>query len=347
MATVDTFTATAGTTAWSEIDLAWTGTATTWTLYQSGIATALYTGANLSYTFTAVPGTRYSFRLVASDTGDDDTATLVYVTQQLPAPSNLYASGIGTTSATLYWTQVTDATGYDIADVADAYSIENSVGTVGGDPLSGLTADTSYSRAVRSKLGTVVSRWSNPITFTTAKPTGVSAGSYTYEPTAVGIWQAGLPGSSSPQWKASNATLYHGSGEAWGDTSGALSTVFFYGDTNPFSSLSTNTPTKLEVWIAREYDGSSAAVTSRWHTHTYGSQPGGEPTLSAGSSDVGSLAHGESAWVELPIGWASDLIGFTNAKGIAWGNVAQRYQSADNDLGVNTPANGTLRFTVT
>jgi len=345
VAAINYFTSTYGTDPWRNITLYWDGdTATNYKIYQVGNPTALYNGTAKTYAFTGAPSTRYDFRLEATVSAVVYTSTITVFTRALPAPVGLTVGSITDTTASLTWQAVGGATTYDIGDVTDDYTVlYNQPGV--SKALSGLTKQTRYSMAVRTISSGVYSRWSAPVTFTTAASGSITAGTYEFRPTAVHVWAAGRPGSTSPVWRATADDWYHGEGFTWGDNTGVQSTFFFYG-ANPFSALTGGTVTAIQVYCDRAGGGDPAAVLSRWGLHPHQTLPGGAPTFPGTESDVGSFARNEAGWVSLPNAWGTTLIAGTQS-GVYWGDAPERFQSARNqDISV-TPRHGDLKITVT
>lgn len=343
---IDYFTATAGTPAWTTLQLSWDGTESEYALFQVGNTVSLNVGPETTYTFTGVPDSRYDFRLETDTILGTRAQTLTAYTATLPAPSAPTVSSYDHQSITLSWQAVIGATDYEVADVSNGYAIVAST-TNTSTTISGLSANTRYSYAVRTVLNGVYSKWTRPVSQFTAVSPNITAGTYTFTPSAVGVWQDGIAGLSDPEWQSSASNYSHGNGWVWGDSRGNQTTYFFYGSPNPFVEIVGATPTRFQIYVERvSDDGAPTVVLSHWALHGYASKPAGEPVLSETVYDSGELARGQGAWIDLPTEWASVLITNGTHKGIAWGDVTGRYQVAPNSANVSGTATGTLRITV-
>jgi hypothetical protein len=342
---IDYITAVYGTPPWTTLELAWDGTNTDYTLFLVGTDVSLVNGAFKSFTFVGNPDTRYDFILRAETALGTRAVTMAAYTAPLPPPSGIAVASTTSTQATLTWQAVQDAT-YEVADVADAYTVISTPATT-TYTATGLTPNTRNSYAVRSVLGTARSRWSSPVTLTTASSSTVAAGTYTFTPTGAATWKSGRPGSSDPGWRPSTDDRYHGDGWVWGDTSGIQSTYLFYGSPNPFLPILGATVSKIEVYLDRSNDqGDPGEVLSHWFLHGYSTKPTGEPTPNDSVYDIGLLPRGASGWFELPIPWAYSLITNGAHKGIGWGGVPSRYQASDYQVSPGSTQLGSLRITV-
>lgn len=343
MAAIDFFASAYGTSPWLNLNLYWMGTADSFALYEVGSATPLVTGTGTSYAFTGNPDTRYDFRLEATVGAVVTSAVITAFTRPLPAPINLASSLVADDTATLAWTAVAGATGYDVADVTDSYTVIASP-TSPTYNLTGLTPSSRCSYAVRTKKSAVLSRWSDPVSFTTLAPAAVVAGAYEYTPDAIHTWYAGRAPITA-DWLPTADDWYHGDGLAWGDANGSQTTFFFY-TTADFAALATGTVTAFKVYLERSTNGGDPGlVLSRWWLHDHASKPVSNPIVGS-SYDSGSLGRGQSGWLDLPLSWADSLID-GSASGIAWGGVAERFQVARNVAIVpGTPRTGDLKITV-
>jgi len=345
---IDYVTAYYGDPAWNVLEIIWDGTGATFDLIDESDESTLYSGALKAFTFTADPGTRHSFRVETTVAMVDYTMRTRATLKTLLAPINVRVGTVTEDEVTVDWDAVAGVDGYEIADVTDGYTI---VATIGSGAtithtFTGLDASTRHSYAVRSEFNGQYSRWSAPATAFTLAPTSVVAGVYTYQPLTVFTWQAGRAGSTSPEWEAATEDWFHGDGFVWGDDNGVQTTYFFFGAVNPFNDLDGGTPTKLEVYLERaQAGGDPAVVLSRWGLHGYATKPVGEPAAVVDTSDAGSFARGDTGWVELPLGWAAELISGVSL-GICWGGVAERYQKATNRPYGADPRTGDVRVTV-
>ncbi len=343
MAAINGFTARPGAVPWLEVIPMWAGDATEFRLYVNNVL--VYTGLDLEFSVTMIPGARYDLRLEGDLTGDTSTAVLVAWAKELPAPSGLAASAITDTEAHLAWNAVSGATLYEICDVANSYTFLDDTAALFYD-FTGLAEGTRKSYAVRTVIGSVRSRWSAPVTFTTLPQATVTAGAYDFGASSIGCWMAGVDGVTTPAWRAATDNWFHGEGTVWGDNAGVQSTWFFFGAINPFDALAGGTVTKVEVYLTRaDYGGDPAAVLSRLALHDYTTQPGGAPVNNGTEYDIGELSRGEVGWFEVPTAWGDALIAGT-AAGIAWGGTSERYQIARYVDDSANPRMGDVRITV-
>lgn len=342
---IDYITAVYGTPPWTTLEIAWDGTNTEYTLFRVGTDISLVNGEYKSYTFVGQPDTRYDFILRANTLLGSRSVTLAAYTAPLPPPSGLAVASSTSSTASLTWQAVEGAT-YEVADVADAYSVIASVtGTT--HTISGLTANTRNSYSVRSVLGTARSRWASPVTLTTASSSTVQAGIYTFLPASAATWTTGRPGSSNPGWRPTTDDRFHGDGWVWGDASGIQSTYLFYGSPNPFLPILGGTISKVEVYLDRSNDqGDPGEVLSHWFLHGYSSKPTGEPTPNDSVYDIGLLPRGGSGWVELPVEWGYSLVTNGAHKGLGWGGVPSRFQVSTYQADPPDNRLGALRITV-
>ena len=335
-----------GPNSWTDLILRWNGAGTDWTLYLVGQADPLYKGTGREFAFTGVPSTQYDFRIETTVDGKPYSQTIMAYTTSLPAPVGLQTLNIGDTGVTLQWSPQSGVTVYELCDVTDSYKVIHS-GPETTLTLGGLTPSTRYSYAVRSRLGTEVSRWSAPVTFFTLPPDSITPGTYKFSPNVTYTWAAGRPGSSNPEWLPAQSDWYHGDGYEWNDNNGVQTTYFFFGTPNPFSVLKGAVVSKCEVYISRySAGGDPGPVLSRLALHTYANKPDGEPTPTNSQVDAGTLSRGEAMWVEVPTEWADQLIIGAFANGVAWGGVPGRYQMSKNVPYGTDPRIGDVRITV-
>ena len=117
--------------------------------------------ANLDH---LTPGTQYNVmvRAICSATNTSDwSSTVALTTLSCVTPTNLMASNVTTTTATLNW--VSDASSWEM-------ELNNEVSTINEKPyqLSGLTPGTNYTVKVRAICtDSLMSEWSAPAYFTT------------------------------------------------------------------------------------------------------------------------------------------------------------------------------------
>ena len=335
-----------GKNSWTDLILRWNGAGTTWTLYQVGVDTPLYSGPGREFAFTGSPNSRYDFRIETTVDGKAYDKTILTYTTALSAPSNLQTVDISDTAVSLKWDAQDQVTTYDIADVSNSYKVIATVNT-NTATLTGLAPSSRQSYAVRSHFQDQVSRWSAPLTFFTLPPDNITPGVYTFSSTTAYVWAAGRPGSTDPGWLPSQSDWYHGDGFEWNDNNGVQTTYFFFGSPNPFNNLRGAVVTKCEVFLQRfSAGGDPGPVLSRLNLHNYPNKPDAEPSAPSASVDAGTLARGESAWVEVPTEWAKQLIIGAFALGVSWGGVPDRYQLAKNTPPGSGTRIGDVRITV-
>ncbi len=335
-----------GASSWKDIVLSWGGTGTSWSVYRVNDATPIYTGSATTLAITSAPSTRGDYELRTTVGGTLYTSTIVTYTTDLPTPRSLAFSAVTATTASLSWTAVAGATGYEIADVARSYAVVASPSSA-TLAMTGLTPSTRYSRSVRTVYGSVKSAWSAPVTFFTSASTVATPGVFTFTPTTTYTWTAGRAGSTDPAWLSTASDWYAGDGYSWGDSRGVMTTYFFYGSPNQFTVHTGGTCTAIQVYVDRNGPtGDPGVVLSRWSLHSYYEKPGSQPDEPAASTDVGQFSRGDHGWVDLPVNWGQQLIDGVYAYGIAWGGTPERYQSSlYADLSVS-PRLGDLRITV-
>jgi hypothetical protein len=178
-------TATAITSAGATINWTETGTATQWEVLALPAGTAptptsigtivttqpyQITGLNLGSTYNVY------VRALCSATDISAWSTATTVTAQLcAAPTQVLVSNITQTSANFSWTNMSNATSWQIAAQLTSATTTPTSGTVCGSnanyPLTGLTVGTAYKVYVRADCGNgTFSSWSSPYTFTTLAP---------------------------------------------------------------------------------------------------------------------------------------------------------------------------------
>lgn len=151
-------------------------------IYQGSTNIGTVTGATANITGLTA-NTSYTFAVTAKDAAGNESASSNSVTftttsgadtEAPTAPTNLTASNIAQTTASLSWTVSTDNVGVTEYEL---FSSGSSVGTVTSTSanLTGLTANTSYTYTVRAKdAAGNVSADSNAVTFTTQSVGGGS-----------------------------------------------------------------------------------------------------------------------------------------------------------------------------
>jgi hypothetical protein len=335
-----------GTDSWTDLVLRWNGSGTEWSLYRVGETTPLYTGTERQFGFIGEPSSRYDFRVETTVGATTYDKTIMTYTSSLPSPIGLEVASIGDTAVTLKWNAQSGTSVYEVCDVTDSYRVIHS-GPDTSLTVSGLTPSARYSYSVRSKLAAETSRWSAPVTFFTLPPDSITPGVYSFSPISIYTWAAGRPGSTDPYWIPAQSDWFHGDGYEWNDNTGVQTTYFFYGSPNPFGMLRGAVVSKCEVFIDRySAGGDPGPVLSRLALHTYQGKPDGEPFPTNSQVDAGTLSRGESAWVEVPTEWATQLIIGAFANGVAWGGVPERYQLSKNMPYGTSPRIGDIRVTV-
>jgi hypothetical protein len=179
------------------------GTTTTPTYTLTGLtASTAYTYAvrakdAAGNTSAASPSVTFTTSGTVVDPGPDVTAPA--------APTNLVASAVTTSGATLGWTGAVDPTngtdvtsgvaGYDVGRVSGTTTTVVGTATGTTHALTGLTAATAYQYVVRAKdAAGNVSAWSAPVTFTTLGTTTGPAPACAVKYT-VNAWSTGFTGS--------------------------------------------------------------------------------------------------------------------------------------------------------
>ena len=154
----------------TSVTLSWTenGSATAWDICLNGNENNIITVNTNPYVITGLtPGMPYSV-FVRANCGDGVSVWAMenFLTSTCNSPSDLYASHISQTSATLTWIENGSATAWDIK----LNDNEESIITVYTNPyvLTGLTPNTQYNVSVRANCGDSnnVSYWTDAI-FTT------------------------------------------------------------------------------------------------------------------------------------------------------------------------------------
>ncbi len=176
----------------------------------TGAETPVLVGSttSASYALTGLtPGTAYSYAVRAKDVAGNVSASspaVSFTTVEIPSdttaptvPGTPAASAITQTSATLTWTASTDA-GSGVAGY-DVYRVQGTTQTLVGSPtaaafaLTGLTAGTSYSYAVRARdVAGNASAVSSAVTFSTLPTSQTGGCKVTY---SANSWNVGFTGS--------------------------------------------------------------------------------------------------------------------------------------------------------
>lgn len=309
------------------IHLAWTTfNATRIQLRLAGSSTVLADSnqVNNAFDFQGTPGSTYTFNLraIAADGSFSDSDPVTVTLDPLPAPASFKRNSGNQTSSNWAWNPVDSADTYQIVDTLNANAVKGSVAgpaTLWGE--TGLTASTTYERAVRARLGTATSPISNKVRYTTPAVTGSAPGTYDFRATYAEAW---APGNSS--WRGVGAGAIHGDGDNWGGNNGPNATMFFY-NLSAIRALSGRV-TRFKIVLQRDsVAGFSSPQLNHFIAHTSPTRPAGDPVGFFGAStDTGSLAWGQEAAFDLPVAWGQWLIdAYLNMSGIVWGYVLARY----------------------
>jgi fibronectin type 3 domain-containing protein len=164
------------------INLTWTAAtgATGYKILRGG--TQIGTSTTTSYAdTTAIPGTTYSYTVVATNGTLSSSASAASSASSTPAPPTNFTATAGDTTVSLSWTAATGATGYQVfrngAQIAAPTTTSYTDATV--------TNGQTYTYTVRTVVGSLVSADSTAKTVTPNKaavlaaPTGVAAGTAT------------------------------------------------------------------------------------------------------------------------------------------------------------------------
>ena len=320
------------------------------------------------------PSTAYSYAVRAKDVAGNVSAASAAVTFTtatppvdvvLPgAPGTPVASAVTGTGATLTWAASTPGTyavaGYDVLRVSGTTSTVVGSATGTSFVLTGLTAGTAYTYAVRAKDSAGnVSGTSSPVTFTTTAATDTTAPTVPGTPAASAI----TPNGATLTWAASTDT--GGSGLVGYDVlrvSGTTSTVV--GSTAGTSLVLTGlTANTAYTYAVRAKDGAgnvSAASTSvTFTTLPTTSTSSCAVTYSANSWNVGftgsvkvtntstapltwTLAFAFPSGQQVTQGWSatwSQTGSTVTATGLSWN--ATLAPGASTDIGFNGSHSGT------
>lgn len=172
----------------NSVDFTWSALdgATSYAIAENGNLIAVVTGT--SYTVTGLsPQTSYSFQMAAiNDSGQSDYSIPTNVTTLgVPpsAPSGLTYTSISSNSVTIQWSNVSDASSYNV------YLNGNLISNVSSDTytLSGLTPNTLYTITINAQNTWGQSTLSSPLSLTTLPdpPTGLKATNVTLDSIAL------------------------------------------------------------------------------------------------------------------------------------------------------------------
>ena len=303
-----------GSTTWTSI---WSQTGNQGNSWQSAeVSLASY--SNVQLRFYNTTGTSYTGDATIDDIS---VAGTVADTQAPSVPANLTASGTTQTSTNLSWNASTDnvgVTGYDI------YQASTLLGTVTGtsEPITGLTANTTYTFSVRAKdAAGNVSGSSNVVSVTTLSAGGGSGctggiSSFPYNEgfeNTIGAWVQGS-GDDFNWATRSGGTPSNNTGPSGADQG----SYYVY-----MESSSPNYSTKRAILNSPCYDlGTETQATFEFKYHMYGASSMGSLALEA-SSDNGST------WTSV---WSKS------------GNQGNSWQTATIDLASYVGASVQLRF---
>ncbi|WP_456825006.1 glycoside hydrolase family 9 protein [Cellulomonas sp. P5_E12] len=171
-------------------------------------STVVGTATGTTYALTGLTaGTAYTYAVRAKDSAGDVSTTSASVaftttaaadTTAPTVPGTPAATAVTQTGAALTWAASTDAGGSGLAGY-DVYRVQGTTSTLVASPtsasttLTGLTAGTAYTYAVRAKdAAGNVSTASAPVTFTTLPTSTTSSCAVTY---SANSWNVGFTGS--------------------------------------------------------------------------------------------------------------------------------------------------------
>lgn len=289
----------------------------------AGSSSILYSGTASTMSFSGIPGTNYTFNLraIAADGSYVDSPPVSVLLDSLPAPANFRRAGGTPTISTWAWNDVDQATKYEVVDTLAANAVKGTITPPEDTFLEvGLTASTTYERAVRAKLSTATSPLSNKVRYTTPAPIASAPGTYDFKANYMEAWGA-ISG-----WRGAASGAMHGDGDNWGSHNGVLVTMFFY--TASQLAAVNGRVTRFKIRLKRDSSsGYSSPQGNHFFIHTALNRPSGSPVPAlGGQTDVGSLAWGQESTFDLPVSWGQALLdGTYNSKGIAWGYVLARY----------------------
>jgi len=330
-----------GSPAWSQLIVSCqANSAVRFELYMPGVYTApIYSGTTPSFPFSGAPNNTFTFRWRAYDAAGHyaDSAAFTGKTAPLPTPANFRQTGFNDHQIGWAWDAVPGVDGYELDNMAAVGTPSVWSGTTAGVAESGLSPSTSYSRAVRARVGFAFSALSSTITVKTSPAPGPAAGRYQFPATSMHAWAPGYG-----YWRPSSDGAIHGNGDNWGGSNGNQVTLFTYNVTSMRAALGGGRVTRFQVEIHRDSSaGYSAPQLCHWAMCPNATVPAGAPFFGS-QTDAGSLGWGASAVIDLPVSWGQALI--DNAYGISsvlWGGVAGRYMR-----GPQIAAQGTLWITI-
>ncbi|MBR6140304.1 MAG: choice-of-anchor J domain-containing protein [Bacteroidaceae bacterium] len=220
-------------------------------------------GATSPYTISGLtPETKYQVQVQAVyEEGESQWAGKTFTTlEAVPTPSDLVVSEVAKRSAVLSWTENGEATAWEIClndDEEKAFKADSNPFT-----LEGLTPETEYTAKVRAINGEKNSRWSAPVSFTTAiawpVPTDLAASnvtstsaeiSWTADADATGVelqWAEGEAGTKD-WYQYDNGTLATSIGLGGG--------AFYWGVMFPAGSYTGSTLSKVAVYDPKAMEG--------------------------------------------------------------------------------------------
>ncbi len=194
-------------------------------------------------------------------------------------PTGLAATAVGTTSATLDWSDVSGANGYTVQWRVNGTTTWTS-GTIGGSTgtINSLLEGTTYEAQVQANCTGTNSSFSNSITFTTdvTAPTCST-------PTGLVVTNTGTTTASIDWADVSGATAYNVRWRVLGTSTWQMGAVGTSGA--EFSNLSGNTT--YEVQVQADCGGTTSSFTSSVTFTTDTSNPGGCTTVDDNNFESG------------------------------------------------------------
>lgn len=331
-----------GDVPWLETIISWEGVSDTWFLVDMTTEEIIYYGKEKTVTVKTLPGDTLKLRLSSPTTYEE----ISYIVPLLPAPTGFSQTSSTSDSVALYFQEVLGATEYEIANAAKNYEVIMSVPSGNQNEIVTITKlqpNSSYSLTIRSLIKSddrqIKSRWSPAILVKTDRAGNVLAMDYEFVPNSMFVWN------SERGWISHDSPAIHGSTTE----NDIYTTVFFFSpeQLQAMRELQGARISSLKIFIKRYSDsGDPKATLSHWLAHKNKTKPEGQITSLSDGVDAGIVSRGESEWVDLPVGWAygltTGLVG-----GLAWGNVAGRYQTAANIFNsLPDQVTGTIRITV-
>jgi hypothetical protein len=362
---IQSFNVRGGTSPWREAVMEWTGDSEIWVVRNAKTGAVLYNDTGFRYDLTVSPEQVYIFTL----TDDvETTVTTTWASAPVGSPTGVVFSNITPYSATISWNAVVGANQYEVVDADSGIRLGLTATTAYS--RVGLEPDTEYSVKVKALYGSLSSPWSLTKSVTTLRSGTIPAGVYEFYPYAGVVW------TSINSWQQWRSQLRHGDGRLYGDLDGVCTTEFYYPESwfrtiaplGQFKELNGATIVQFQVFLRRFPDGSDPrAMLSHWSTHSRTAPAGSDmwaqsswppvaQVVPVHGVDSGILMLNEGGWIDLPLSWAENFCSLSPdvpLRGITWGGVGGRYQTAAIPYGESDelndeedPPNGALRIVV-